>query len=216
MSLTLGVCTVGKQKEHTLIAKIGETAEIRHLPIHRCIVELEVTRMNNHPHGRLDRESDRIGNGVVHADKSDAETTNVDDVPCHDGVQIGRVHPILLQASLQYAERQTCTIHGAWDLLHHIRESTNMILMPMRQYDRLNHVTILDKVSNIGNDEINPQHIFLREHQPGIHHEDLIIHADSRHILSDLTQPAQRDNLYLLSAFSMVAITIERQKNTPP
>ena len=216
MSLALGVRTVGEQKEHTLIAKIGETAEIRHLPIHRCIVELEVTRMDNHPHGRLDGESDRIGNGVVHADKSDAETANIDDVPRHDGVQIGRVYPILLQASLQYAERQTCTIHGARNLLHHIRESTDMILMSVRQHDCFDHITVLDEIGNIRDNKINPQHIFLREHQPRVYHEDLIIHADGRHILSDLTQSAQRDNLYLLSAFSMVAITIERQKNTPP
>ena len=83
-----------------------------------------------------------------------------------------------------------------------------MILMPMRQDDCLDLVPILDQIRDIRNDEINAEHILLREHKPGVHNENLIIHADGSHVLSDLAKTAKRYDLYLLHIFPMIAITI--------
>ena len=103
MSLTLGVRTVSEQEQNSLVAKIGKATEIRHLPIYRRIVELEVARMDDHSYRGLDRKSYRIRDGVIHSNKPDAEAPDIDDVTSHNGVQIRRVHPVLLQTSLQYA-----------------------------------------------------------------------------------------------------------------
>ena len=72
----------------------------------------------------------------------------------------------------------------------------------------LHLVPIFDQIGNIRDDEVDAEHILLGEHQPRVHNENLIIHTDGSHVLSDLAKTAKRYDLYLLHIFPMIAITI--------
>ena len=208
MPLALRIRTVGKEKQNTLVAELGEAAKICHLPIDRRIVELEIARMDDHADGGLDRQPNCIGDGVVDTNKTDAEAADVDDIPRHHRVQIARINAVFLETPFENPERQTRPVDGYGNLLHHIGQCPDMILVPVRQNNRLDLIPVLDQIGNIRNDEVDAEHILLREHEPGVHNENLIIHADGSHVLSDLAKTAKRYDLYLLHIFPMIAITI--------
>ena len=123
-------------------------------------------------------------------------------------MQIARIHPVLLETPLEDAERQTRPVDGRGNLLHHIGQRADVILMSVRQDDCLDLVPVFDQIGNIRNNEVDAEHILLREHEPGVHNENLIIHTDGSHVLSDFAKTAKRYDLYLLHIFPMIAITI--------
>ena len=60
-----------------------------------------------------------------------------------------------------------------------------MVLMTMGQDNRFNHVAIFQKIADIRDNQIYPQHIFLGEHETGVNHQNFIIHPDNGHVLTD-------------------------------
>ena len=186
---------IGHHQKNPFVPKLRETAEIRHLAVNRRVVELEVTRMDNHAHRRLDGKPHCIGNGMVHTDKAHAETTHIDNVPLHYRMQIARIHTIFLETAFQNAQRQTRTINRHIELFEDIGQGTDMVFVPMGQDNRLNHIAILQKIADIRNNEVHAQHIFFGEHEPRINHENFIANTDDRHVLADFPQSAQGNNL---------------------
>ena len=195
MTLALRIRRIRHHHEHALVAEVGEAAEIRHLAIDWRIVELEVTRMHDHADRRLDGKAHGIGDGVVHADEANAEAADIDDVALHDRMQVARVHAVLFQAALQNAQRQARAIDRHVDLLQHIRQRADVILMTMREHDGLDLVFVLQQIGNIRNNEVDAQHIVLWEHQTRIDDEDFLVATDYRHVLADFPQTAQGDDL---------------------
>ncbi len=138
---------------------------------------------------------------MVHADEADAEATDVYDISLHHGMQVARINSGLFQASLEYAERQARAIDRHIDMLQHIGQRSYMVLVPVCQHDGLYLVSILEQISDIGDYEIHPEHILFRKHKSGIYNQYLIIHADDCHVLADLPETAQGDDLQFLLSF---------------
>ena len=195
MSGSFRIGGIGHHQENPFVPQLRETAEIRHLAVNRRVVELEVTRMDNHAHRCLDGKPHRIGNGMVHTDKAHAETAHIDNVPLHYRMQIARIHTIFLETAFQNAQRQTRAIDRHIELFKDIGQGTDMVFVPVGQDNRLNHIAILQKIADIRNNEVHAQHIFFGEHEPGINHENFIANPDDRHVLADLPQSAQGNNL---------------------
>ena len=208
MALALRVRRVRHHHEHALVAELAEAAEIRHLAVNRRIVELEVARMHDHAERCLDGEADRIWNRMIHTDETDAEAADIDDVALHDGMEHRGVDAVLFETSLEDAEREARAVDRNADLLEHIRQRADMILMAVREHDGLDLVAVLEEIRDIRNHEIDAEHILLGEHQAGINEQDLILIADDRHILANLSQTAERNDLQFLISL--------RQKITPP
>ena len=208
MALALRVRRVSHHHEHALVAELRETAEIRHLAVNRRIVELEVARMHDHAERCLDGEADRIWNRMVHTDETDAEAADIDDVALHDGMEHRGVDAVLFETSLEDAEREARAVDRNADLLEHIRQRADMIFVAVCEHDGLDLVAVLEEIRDIRNHEIDAEHILLREHETGINEQDLILIADDRHILANLSQTAERNDLQFLISL--------RQKITPP
>ena len=195
VAFALSVGAVCHHHQHALVAQLCEAAEVCHLAIYRRIIQLEVTGMDNHAHGSLDGEAYGIRNGMIDTDEAHAETTNVDDVPLHDRMQVAGVHPIFLKTPLQDAQGQAGTIHRHIDLLQQVRQGADMVLMAVSQHHSLDHIPVLDEVGDIRDNEIYPQHILLREHEAGIDDQNLIIYTNNGHVLADFPKSAQGNDL---------------------
>ena len=70
-----------------------------------------------------------------------------------------------------------------------------MVLVAMRQHDGLDLVTVLEEIRDVRNDEVDAEHVLLREHQPRIDEQDLVLVTHDRHVLSDFAKAAERDDL---------------------
>ena len=142
---------------------------------------------------------------MIDANEPNAETADIDYIARRYRLQLFTAHAVLLQPSRQNTQRQPRTVNRHVNLLQHIRKRTDMVLMPVGEDDGLNLFAILQQIRNIGNHEINSQHIVLGEHQSCVDQQNLIVHAKNRHIFADLPQAAQRNDLQLLLSL--------RQKN---
>ena len=132
---------------------------------------------------------------MIDTDETDREAADVDDVALHDRMQVARVDAVLLETALEDAERQARAVDRHMDLLEDVWQGADMILMAVRQHNGLDLVTVLDEIADIRDDEIDAEHVFIREHQSRIDDENLIIHADDGHILADLPQASKGDDL---------------------
>ena len=165
---TLRVGAVRHHQQHALVAQIRETAEICHLAINRGIIQLKVAGMDNRPHRRSNRQPHCIRDTVIHPDKIHMKTACLDGITLHDSTEIAGIHAILLQPALQDAQGQPRAINGNINLLQHIRQRTDMVLMTMSQHNSLHLVLVLHQIRNIRNNQVNAEHFLVREHQAGI------------------------------------------------
>ena len=66
--------------------------------------------------------------------------------------------------------------------------------MAVGDHDRLDVVRALAQVGEVGQHEIDPQHVGGREPQPGVDDDDPALVLDDRHVLADLAQAAERQD----------------------
>src|SRR5258706_2369178 len=77
-----------------------------------------------------------------------------------------------------------------------MRQRANVILMPVGNEEATNAVKLVCEVGDVGNDEINAQHLLIWEHQPGVDDDDVFAIFDRHHVLANLAQAAQWHDAY--------------------
>jgi hypothetical protein len=66
-----------------------------------------------------------------------------------------------------------------------------VVLVAVGQHDRLDVVRALAQVGEVGQDEVDPELVGRREHQPGVDDQDAAVVLDDHHVLADLAQAAE-------------------------
>ena len=94
-----------------------------------------------------------------------------------------------------------------------------MVLVSVRQDNAAQFIRIALYVSEIRNDEINAEHFSIGEGKTAVNDEHIIGAFDHGHILADLTEPAQRNDLHrgfcaLLLLFLRCALDIRLPRRT--
>ena len=70
-----------------------------------------------------------------------------------------------------------------------------MVLVAVGDEERQNVVAVLAQVGDVGQHEVDAQHLVARERKPAVDDHDLAAVLDDRHVLADLAHPAERDDL---------------------
>ncbi len=66
-----------------------------------------------------------------------------------------------------------------------------MVLVPVRDHDRLDVLRALAQVGEVGQHEIDADHLGGREAQAHVDDHDPAVLLDDRHVLADLSQPSE-------------------------
>ena len=74
-----------------------------------------------------------------------------------------------------------------------------MILVSVRQKDAADLLLVLFEVGDVRDDQVNAQHIFVRECDAAVHDDDVVAVLDHGHVLADLVQTAERGDADLAS-----------------
>ncbi len=69
-----------------------------------------------------------------------------------------------------------------------------MVFMAVGQENGLEFVLVFHQERGIRDHQIDPQHVIIRECQPGIHQDHVIAVDECRHVLADFPQTAQRND----------------------
>ena len=70
-----------------------------------------------------------------------------------------------------------------------------MVFVAVGDDDAAQLFLALQQVADIGDDQVDAQHLFLGEHQAGIDDDDVVVVLDGHHVLADFAQAAEGDDL---------------------
>ena len=72
-----------------------------------------------------------------------------------------------------------------------VRQSADVVLVRVG-YEKAAHVfAALPEVGDVRNDEVDAEHLLVREHEPRIDDEDVVPDLEREHVLSDFTDATQ-------------------------
>jgi len=75
---------------------------------------------------------------------------------------------MLLQLCSYQSQRKFGTPDGNIELAEYVWESADVIFVAVGQYYPLHLIGMVEKVSDIGDDDIHAEHFLIGEHQPAI------------------------------------------------
>ena len=106
---------------------------------------------------------------------------------------------VLVELGADHADRQQAAVdhrrHA--DLAQHVGQRADVVLVAVGEDDRLDVVGAVAQVGEVGQDEVDPEHLGGREHQAGVDDDDPAVVLDDGHVLADLPQPAERQHAEL-------------------
>ena len=191
----LGPRRVGQQAGHAFLAEAGQDREVRQLPVDRGVVELEVARVDDGADRRSKRDAHRVRDRVTDPEGHDLERADVDLVARLERDQRIVVELVLLDLVAEQAAGQRRGVdRHAGELGQHVRQCADVVLVGMGDQERLDVGASFLEVGDVGDDQVDPEHLLVREHQAAVDHHDLVAVLEDEHVLADLPHPAERDD----------------------
>ena len=86
---------------------------------------------------------------------------------------------------------------GIADLAQDVGQCPDVVLVAVGEDDRLDVLGALAQVGEVGQDQVDAEHLGSRERQPGVDDDDPAAVFDDGHVLADLPQPAEGDHAEL-------------------
>ena len=82
----------------------------------------------------------------------------------------------------------------ARELGQDVRQRADVVLVGVGDEERLDVGAALLEVGDVGDDEVDAEHLLVGEHQAAVDDDDLVAVLEHVHVLADLPHPAERDD----------------------
>ena len=191
----LGAGRVGQQAQHAFLAEPGEDREVGQLAVDRGVVELEVAGVDDRPDRRAQRDAHRVRDRVADPERDHVERPDLDLVARVEREQRVVVELVLLDLVAEQAAGEGGGVdRHARELRQHVRQRADVVLVGMGDEERLDVGAAFLEVGDVGDDEVDPEHLLVGEHQAAVDDDDLVAVLEDVHVLADLAHPAERDD----------------------
>ena len=181
------------------------------LRVERRLVELEVSRVQHDARACMNRQRDAIGHAVRHAQEFDREAADLHPVA---RPHLGQARPrlgVLLELRFNERERQLRPVNRAFEIRQHVGHRPDVILMPVRQHERLNPVLL--QLPQVRNDQIDAEQLRLGKHDAGVHEDRRLAAGDEHHVHAELAEPSERDQFERGSRYIRVFRSVVHTQN---
>src|SRR4051795_11006639 len=101
---------------------------------------------------------------------------------------------MLAELDLDESQGQPGSVHRHLEVPQDVRERADMILVTVCDEERLDLAPFLEEVGGIGDDEVDSRHAFFGKHHAAIDDDNAVSVLENGHILTDLTDAAERDD----------------------
>ena len=123
---------------------------------------------------------------MADAEELDAEAADLEGSVRLDDVQAS----VAQQAKLSELDGDEAVgepggVHRDVQLGQNVRERSDVVLMAMGYQDGPDALPVLDEVRYVGDGEIDPGHILLREEHPGVDDDNVLAVLQGHHVLAD-------------------------------
>src|SRR5215207_736401 len=162
------------------------------------LVELVVAGEQDRPELGRQRDSAGVGDRVREVDRLDPERTRVDGVAGRQHVEPRLAQLVLVELGARHRDRQLAAV-GDRDarlpqLAQQPRQRAEMVLVAVRDHDRLDVGDALAQVGEVRQHQVDAQLLGGREAQPRVDDDDAPAVLDDGHVLPDLADASQRED----------------------
>src|SRR6266581_1007378 len=194
MAIALRIGRVTQEKQHAGVTELPKPLHVGRQAVRGRRGELEVARVDDPADRSFNREGDRVGDRVADGDGLNPERAELHRVPHPHLAQIGFAQdPVLPELRLDESERETRPVDGDVELPQSKWQSADVVLVPVREEDAEDLAIPLQEVRDVRQHEVDAEHVFLREHEPGVDDEDLVLPLQRPHVDADLAQATKRE-----------------------
>ncbi len=193
MSLPLDVGGVGHQQQDALLAVGRQSAEVGRLAVNGGRIEFEVASVDDESGGGADRQPGAVDDGVGGAVEFHLEGAEIDVLAWIDPVEAG---PLRQSVLFQFPLQQTDGQAGAVDrripeLLEEKGDGSDVIFVAVGQHQGADVLLPAIQRRDVGEDQIDPEHVGLRKHQSAVDQQDFSAALQGHHVEADFAQPPQ-------------------------
>ena len=100
---------------------------------------------------------------------------------------------VFLELALEEGQRELRSVQRKRELPQQVRQRPDVVLMPVGQDHRFHPVLVVPEVLEVGEDQVDPGHLHLREGQTGVDHQDAALQLERGHVPADLPDTAEKD-----------------------
>ncbi len=189
----LNVRAVAEQHQHPFGAELRETMKVHMLAVERGLIELEIPSVQHDSGRRGDGNRDAVGHAVRNAQELDRETPYLHPIARTHGRQACARVFVFGELRLDERERQRRPINRSIDVRQHVCDRADVILVAVRQNQRLNLV-LLER-TQVRDDQVDPEELWLGKHHARVDQDGGLAAGDHHHVHAELAQPPERDQL---------------------
>ena len=99
--------------------------------------------------------------------------------------------PGLLDAVAGQAERERRAVDREAELAQQERQAADVVLVAVGGDAAVDAVGVLAQVREVGQHEVDAEHVDVGEHQPAVEEHDAAVDLDARAVAPDLPEPAE-------------------------
>ena len=104
------------------------------------------------------------------------------------------LQPVLAQLGVHQAQGQPGAVDRRVHLLEQVRQSAHVVFVPVREDDAQHPLLVLHDVGEVGQHQVDAEHLVIGEHEAGVEHEARVAILEDHHVLADGPQPAEGDH----------------------
>ena len=127
---------------------------------------------------------------------------------------------VLVELRLDEGEREAAAVDRLVELLEHEGQRAVVVLVAVRDDEGEHVVAALQQPADVGEDEVDAEHLVARELDAAVEDHDLAAVLDGGHVLADLAEAAERDDPWgvvthvesILSVQILVVMTWRRSR----
>src|SRR5665647_1742200 len=191
----LDVRRVAEKDQDALLAELRERVDVRDAAVDRRVVELVVAGQYQGPEFGAEHDRQGIGHAVAHGDERKVERPQAQLRALAHLIEIDHLEQaVLVEFGLDERQREAAAVHRLVELLQHEGQRPLVILVTVRDDERQDVVAAPEQPSDIGDHEVDAEHLVARELDAAVEHDDLAAVLDGGHVLADLAEAAERDD----------------------
>ena len=195
-AVAIHVRGVPAQQQHALAAELGQARDVSRRPVDGRLVELVVPGDQHRAQVGAQGDGAGVGDRVGHVHELQRERPELEGLPRIDLVELDVAQLVLVELRARHRHRQRAAEDrrevAVAELAQDPGQRAQMVLVPVGDHDRLDVLGTFAHVGEVGQHEVDADHLGCGEAQPNVDDDDPPVELDDRHVLADLSQPAER------------------------
>ena len=169
--------------------------EIEFLSVHRCWIDLEVAGVDDVPNGSFDRQGKGVHDRVRDLEELNREASDGDLVLGLDRVEMRLLeHAVLLELALDQGHGEGRTVDRNVEVRKNEGKRADVVFVAVCEEDGFDFAFPLEKVTNVGNDDVDAQQFFVGKHDAGVDHNDRFLAPECHHVHAEFAESTKSDN----------------------